>query len=164
MRINLPKITKALNLRDYAPEMEIEITVLVNPPKADLSRLYELRLQSADLLQRARAANKALLQTRTDWIITHKAAPTDADIAEAIETSRAALEQIGHETNLIGAEIVAWMRGNWSQGPDEATHWSVEEIQKLVDYCADQDPALWQWLINRTEQMIEDYRRGQKKA
>lgn len=164
MRFQPQKIFRSLDLREYAPEIETSIVVMVNPPKSELSRLYELRLQQSRIIQRSQAAVRSLQRARTEWIIEHKSMPTDDDLADAIAANRDELEQIANATNLIGAELVAWMRANWSQGPDESTHWSEEDITRLVDYCVDQDPGLWEWLINRTQAMIEDYRRGQKKA
>jgi hypothetical protein len=44
-----------------------------------------------------------------------------------------------------------------SQGPDD-THWTVEEVQNLVELCAETDPRFWPWLIDRIVTMIEEHR------
>lgn len=140
MKFQTPKVFQKLDLREYAPEMETEITVLVNPPRQLLADLYGTRLQISQIVQKVKRVN------------------TKA------EGAKEELEALGNEINLLGEKLVAWMRDNWSQGPDPETHWSQEEIQRLVEYSRDQDPALWIWLVDRTEQMIEAYRAGQKKA
>lgn len=138
------KIIRPLDLRSYAPEMETEIPVWVNPPRSLLAEIDGLALAVVsirkELEEMAGANPENEAQTR----------------ARGKELSRR-LEEIG----LAQAEIMARL---WSQSEDPETHWSVEEVRELVEQASDTDPALWSWMRASTLQMIREYRAGQKKV
>ncbi len=60
------------------------------------------------------------------------------------------------------AEVYRMTAELLSQGPDD-TRWTVEEIQSLVEQCAETDPRFWAWLIGRIVEMIEEHRGNIKK-
>lgn len=57
-------------------------------------------------------------------------------------------------------EIIAEL---WSQGPDPETHWTVDEVVKLIEEKRETDPALFGWLRTETFAMIGAYRNAKKK-
>jgi hypothetical protein len=63
-----------------------------------------------------------------------------------------------------GAGLMTWFAENWSQHPDEETHWTLEEVRALVAHATETDPELWTWLTNRTQEMIAYHRAGSKKG
>ena len=49
-----------------------------------------------------------------------------------------------------------------SQGPEES-HWSADEIEKLLEESAQTDPRFWSWLIEMIVTLIETHRGKIKK-
>jgi hypothetical protein len=56
--------------------------------------------------------------------------------------------------------FTAWFVQLWSQDPDPATHWTVEQVNALED----QDPRLVQWMTEASLQLLVDFGTLQKKA
>jgi formyltetrahydrofolate synthetase len=59
-------------------------------------------------------------------------------------------------------EIGAWFAEIWSQGA-EGTHWTADEVLKMVDTVMEKDPGLWGWLCSETARLIGEHRRIKKK-
>lgn len=138
MEIRVPKIVRPLNLSDYAPEMAgAVIQVWVNPPRQAVESLEEMAVTSTAIVQRMQRLSQ----------------DQQADVQELAKD----LEPIGHG-------LMAWFAENWSQAQDEGTHWSPEEVEKLINEVRDTDPLLWPWLMARTRAMIREYRDGSKKV
>lgn len=137
------KIVRPLDLREYAAEMETEILVWVNPPRA-------LLIENAGLAAAVGAIRDELRALTVDTGEEEKARSRGAELARRL--------------NEIGAEQAQILSQLWSQGTDPAAHWSTEEILDLATRCMETDPALYLWLRERTFQMIADHRAGQKKA
>jgi hypothetical protein len=55
-----------------------------------------------------------------------------------------------------GEKTLAWLAKIWSQEEP----WSVEEITQLYE----SDPALYQWLLRRTFEMVDEHRSAEKKS
>lgn len=146
MNIEIKKIIRPLDLREYAAEMEIEIEVWVNPPRGMLIE-YDGLVEAA----------KNLTTEHTD-ATEGKREEEKEEISVGIDPTEIArrLEEIG------GAqmELIARL---WSQGPEE-TRWTVEELRELVEKSMDTDPGLWRWLVRKTFRMISEHRAGQKKV
>jgi len=87
-----------------------------------------------------------------------------AAVAEArtlLDNDPAAAARLLNELGQQQMEIMAEL---WSQAPDEAGHWTVEEVQALVAGAAETDPRLWSWLVRRTFELISEHREARKKA
>lgn len=147
MRISIPKILRRIDLADYAPELvhpdgkPILVWVWVNPPR--------------DLMERRRA----ILQTGGDAIRRLKDAPaggTDGQGLTLEERRRIVADLADTSTG-----ISAWFAEIWSQGQDPETHWSAEDVLTVGKNST--DPALYVWLQNRTMELIEEHRSGEKK-
>jgi hypothetical protein len=52
----------------------------------------------------------------------------------------------------------------WSQGGDENTHWTSEEVKDLALKTYETDPGLFRWLRDETFLLIGEHRKAQKKA
>lgn len=137
-RFDVLKIVRPIRLSEYAEGYgESVIHVWVNPP-APL-------LQEHDQLVREAEQIKA------------RFAPTDKPSGE--EELKAFVARLGE----IGTAHLEWYARIWSQGP-EGTHWTAEDIGKLVDSFVETDPYLWKWLSELTIDMIRQHRSGQKKG
>jgi uncharacterized protein YydD (DUF2326 family) len=139
------KIVRTLNLRDFAPEMEAEIQVWVNPPRAVLT-------EYSGLVEAVRS-----IRTELDSI------SAQLEDKQEAETGRQRAGELAQRLNEVGRAQMEIFAQLWSQGPEE-TRWTIQEIEQLVERAADTDPALWLWLCRRTLEMITAYRQGQKKA
>jgi hypothetical protein len=140
------KIVRKLDLREYAPEMETEIQVWVNPPR-------RLVVECDGIMEAFRAVRVELQKL--------------AEEAKDPENESAVVargEQLGKQLNELGEAQMAVLAQLWSQGDDPATHWTTEEINALIERGMDTDPVLWPWMTHRTMLMIKTYRAGQKKV
>lgn len=67
----------------------------------------------------------------------------------------------------VTARWMAWM-GSVLFDPTDASgsgeSLTAEDITRLADYCNDQDPQLWDWLVRRVIQEILDFRYAEKKG
>ena len=59
--------------------------------------------------------------------------------------------------------IKAFLSGVWSAG-EAATHWTPEDIQRLMETSVETDPAFVQWALSRTLDMIIDHKSSIKKV
>lgn len=131
MKYLIPKIVRPLDLAEYAPELKGHtVVVWVNPDRAFV--------------------------TQRDELIEQYNLKLDAlkDNPEGIEEFKA----YTFETFLPG--IFGWFAKLWSQGAEDDTHWTVEEIRELEDA----DPALAEFMKRRSMQMIQEHRAKEKKS
>jgi hypothetical protein len=138
MQIKLPKIIKPLKISEYAPGSEEEIQVWVNPPVALLQEYDKTIATARELIEKSVDAQKG--KTFND------------KLKREIEAQS---EEAGTAQIKILSEI-------WSQGP-KLTHYSVEEIKKLIEGTRDADPMFWLWLKDKTIQLIAEHRNYIKK-
>lgn len=68
------------------------------------------------------------------------------------------------ELEKLVKQITGWVAEIWSQGEDAETHWTIEEVDQIIQHSADTDPALWPWLLNSTLDLILEHREAAKKA
>lgn len=59
--------------------------------------------------------------------------------------------------------IYSWFSECWSQGPDDATHWTAAEVKALAEHCTDTDPALWTFVQEGTLRLIQAHRARERK-
>ena len=76
----------------------------------------------------------------------------------------AALERAARESSAdpekTGQALMSWYAECWSQHPDPATHWTVDEVSIVVK----EQPDFYLWTIRRTFALIAQYQAEQKKA
>jgi hypothetical protein len=58
--------------------------------------------------------------------------------------------------------MAAWWAEAWSQGPETA-RWSIEEVEHFLIECSEQDPALWDFIINECWRMVSEHRESARK-
>ena len=138
MKFDIPKITRQVNLGEYAAEYEgTVIWVWVNPP----ARLLE----------------------EHDQVIGEVGRLARELAQEPAESSRDALvEKINKKMSGSANELARIFSQLWSQGPVDM-RWSEDEIRALVQETEGTEPRLWPWLRNETIKAIRDYRAGVKK-
>ena len=83
------------------------------------------------------------------------------DVRQAIKcddqaAAQTAIEHAAKDLVHIFAEL-------WSQGAEE-THWTETEVERLVEETQSTDPLLWNWLRERTIDMIREHRAAVKKG
>lgn len=142
-RIPVAKVIKPLDLADFAPEYQAILHVWANPPKIKVQELIaNMEASLAALSEIPRSVNEP--------------GTSEADK----EKARAALNCLTE----LGEQKMAWLAEIWSQGPDPETHWTVEEIRTLIEETTDDEPRLYPWLVQHTQEIITEWRAGQKKA
>lgn len=138
MKIEIKRIVRPLLLSEFAPEYgDTAVMVWINPTKSLTDRWYALSKRANDMRQ--------VLQAKVE-------AEASAD------EMREPLEQL----TAAGNEIIAWLAEIWSQGPEE-TRFSEQDIKTLIETCQEEDTTLYRWLMDRTYQMIRDYRVEKKR-
>lgn len=139
MKLNIPKITQAIPLADYAPELVHDdgspavVRAWVNPPAALLTRHAELRARGQAALKR---------------------------VKEVGDDKTAAAEVVA-EIAAVGAALSELFAELWSQHADPATHWTPAEVLEVAN--SEANPALYGWLTGRTIAAIGGYRSGFRK-
>lgn len=139
MRFQVPKIVRPLTLTDYAPEMvkpgtaePLIVWVWVNPPVALLDAYDEA-------LERGRELAAKL----------EKAAGDDE------------IRALAQELSANGRRFAEWFAEIWSQGKDENTRWTAQDVLDMGS--SETDPGLHSWLSARTRELIRAHREGQQK-
>lgn len=139
MKLNIPKLTAAVPLTDYAPELVHDdgkaalVWVWINPPASVMNAHAAWRARGQAVIKRLKAI-----------------------ISDAVEVA-AVTQEMGE----VGAGLHALFAELWSARPDPATHWTVEEVATLA--ANQENPALYSWLTGRTIAAINDYRAGIRK-
>jgi len=132
----IPKITRPLRLSAYAPELDTEIHVWVNPPRAMLER-YE------ESFQKVRALSARIQDGKL---------------------SKEEGEEIAKQLEEEGSYQVEFFSELWSQHKDPETHWSAEEVTQLIQGVRETDPMLFVWMTNQSVGLIVEHRTITKKG
>ena len=136
MKIIVPPIVRALSLTDYAPELaaaNLTLQVWVNPTREMLAEFESLKARRNEAQARVRAVTP------------------ETDTAPLID-----------ELSAIGDGFAGWYARIWSQHSDAETHWTLEDVNAVVNN--DANPGLYRWLTGQTWQMIREYRAAEKKS
>lgn len=134
MKFNIPKIVKSISLGEYDESLsEQKIWMWVNPPK-------KMRREFDEIQQGIREQVNLLLEASEE---------KKQKIKKAIEK--------------LQAENSVWWAEMWSQSEDKETHWSVEDVEQLLEKCADKDPQLWSFLIDTSLELLKAHIVGERK-
>ncbi len=161
MIIKLPKIVKPLKIGEYAPGSEEEIQVWVNPPVKLLQEYDETIAKTGEILREIAKKVTTDKKTEDEHFDTEK--PVEPATVEDGNKEPPVKVAFQDELEKIGARQIGILSELWSQGPED-THYSVEEIQQLIEGTRDTDPNFWTWLKNTTILMIVQHRNDLKKA
>lgn len=138
MKFEIPKITKILSAGEYAPELEaVKICVWVNPPRA--------------------------LLNRHDAVMRRLVAAVEMETTKGTTGTKEEGSGFVREVEAISGELCAVFAEFWSAGSDPETHWTADEVDRLITGMVDTDPQLWPWLRVRTLGMIREHRETAKK-
>lgn len=128
MDIQIPRITRPLDLGGYAPELAgVCVQVWVNPPRDFMKRYW-------DLVGENDASGKAAQTTK----------------------GKKAREALLKTVERIGQDFVGWFAELWSQHPEADTHWSKDEVTKLIK--SETDPQLYVWLVGQSMRLVTEHR------
>ena len=177
MKVNIPRVVRPIALSDYAPEFgEQVIQMWVNPPREKRLAFDSITLEGRDerIMIAALIADEEDIERYTtnskehekDHVRRYAAAVLDAIAGVKDLPADEKVERIqGHtnRTDELGEELNSWFAEMWSQGKDEDTHWTAEDVKELIEACLDTDPGLWDFVHESSINALRDYRR-QKKA
>lgn len=148
MKIEIQKVVQPLALNEYQPEYgDAKLMVWVNPPKSMTDERMEHLIQGSALRKELDAF---LMLNREGG-------------AESVDEAKERIKEVLQEMKVLADEMIVWLAQIWSQGPEE-TRMSAEELTEFMEKCNESDPVLYSWLLDRTIQMIRDYRSKKKKA
>jgi len=137
MKFNIPKIVRPLEMSVYAEEMEgLALSVWVNPSRNIKKAFWDCQVELIGLKQEL---NK---------LMATKANPATKKI-----------DALNERVDGIHKTIYAWYANIWSQASDPDTHVAVEEIEAMTD----EDPALWIFIAQGTQALIEEHAEGTRK-
>jgi len=139
-KIKIRKVVRQLDLDDYFGTGESEyIHVWVNPPRS-------IREQHNRNIQESKDVIKDLAALKEDKDATENQYKTIGERLQAV--------------NLAMHEYWATI---WSQGKDESTHWTADEVKELQSAALEDDPILWKFVTDMSIGMMNDYLNGQSK-
>lgn len=150
MQVKIAKIIEPIDLGDYAADMKGQtVQVWVNPDLATLRR-REL------LIEKYNRMTSAMLE------LGKKAGSApEAGRAKLAKETKAQIEEFNEfALGEFASDINAWFAELWSQSPDPSSHWTLDELVKLNEA----DPAFYQWLKNRSVEMLAQHRNHEKKG
>lgn len=137
MKFNIPKIVRRLEMSVYSEEMDgLALHVWVNPSRNIKNEFFSLQIKLVGLRQ------------ELDKLLTDKKKPDDKKA-----------DALNKKTEEINKAIYAWYANIWSQASDPDTHVSADEIEAM----ADEDPALWIFIAQGTQALIEEHTEGIRK-
>jgi len=137
MKFDIPKIIRRLEMSAYAEEMDgLALHVWVNPSRNIKRAFWDCRVELIGLKQEL---NK---------LTATKAKPADKKV-----------DNLNGRVDGIHKTIYAWYANIWSQASDPDTHVAIEEIEAM----ADEDPALWVFIAQGTQALIEEHNEGIRK-
>lgn len=150
MKINIARVIQPLDLGDYAESMRGQVVLVwVNPDRATLRR-RELLIEEYN--RKLREMNDEAQKAKS---ATQKAA------GKIAESFREKMDDFSaYATGEFIRGIHAWFAEIWSQGSNEETQWTPDELVELNEA----DPALYQWMKNHTVNMISEHREREKKG
>lgn len=146
MKLNITKVIQALDLGEYAEAMQGQVVqVWLNPDRATLRR-RELLIEEY---------NRRLEALKNPPQVTEK---NRVKVAERFKTTLDEFNEFALGDFLKG--IHEWFASLWSQHTDAGTHWTTDELVELNEA----DPALYQWMKDRSLKMMEAHRSREKKG
>jgi len=137
MKFDIPKIIRPLEMSAYAEEMEgLALQVWVNPSRNIKKEFWGYQVELIGLKQELNKLTAA------------KANPATKKV-----------DALNERVEVLHKTIYAWYANIWSQASDPDTHVAVEEIEAMTD----EDPALWIFMAQGTQALIEEHTDGTRK-
>lgn len=152
MKLEIKRIVRPLRLREYAEEYGDEaVWVWVNPPRSFRMKLYELAEEFRTAIDRLDELVKQGAEADAENDAADDAGPPSVEV-EA--------ELLGADIEHVTGELHAWWAEMWSQGADEATHWTADEVGDFIEAARDSDPKLWDFAQEGSLELQSDHRTG----
>jgi hypothetical protein len=167
IKFNIPCIARPVDLAKYAPELAEEIAKAAAPIYMWVNLTRGARVQYGLILLEGRRILVALSVTRKpDKDIPKdgvQCTPLGTGTGEADEPQAKALdEELSQQAEALNQRMTAWWAEAWSQGPENA-RWTVEGVQAFLAECSEQDPALWDFIVNECWRMVNGHRESARK-
>lgn len=144
MRFDIPKVLKELNMSLYDQALaDKKLQVWVNPNIRVQNEFYDARAEINRLVK------------RYDQIVENLKQIEEKDQDELVRQ----LEQVNEETKRANDRIYAWYSNILSQASDESSRVAPEELRRV----ANEDPALWKFIAEGTQDLIRAHQEGEAK-
>jgi len=103
-------------------------------------------------------AHKEAVSEMGTWLNGEIAAAKEQAREMPDETERAAfLEEANTRTNAAyDVKMMDWLSDTWLD-------WDRDEVQELYDLLTENHPDAWEWLVQRTTEIIREYRERRSK-
>lgn len=138
MKFIIPPIVRSVELSEYHPDFE------KGPDGAPVRVLVWVN-PTAELLREY--DNLAARRNKCS-----------EDIAKTNDQDK--IIDLAREYAAIGEGVSEWYAKLWSRDNDTATHWTGADVMEM----SAADPALYDWLTQRTWALIAEHRTAQKKV
>jgi hypothetical protein len=145
-KFNIPRIARSVDLAKYAPEVAEEIAKAAPPIYMWVNLTRGAHLQYAEIVREWRSV----------------LAPLTAEPTVDKSQAKAAIQEMSGQAEALNQRTAGWWSEVWSQGPENA-RWTVDEVQALMVQCSEQDPALWDFIINECWRMVAQHRESARK-
>ena len=154
--LRLPRKTEELDLGEYHESLQGQVIhVWVNLTKAMHDRWNLLQRDIRAAAEETKAIDTAHFERVKNRTPKGKEVDRAAPLGERLQ---ARLDANVKEINRINEEIFAWYAEVWSQHADVETHSTPEDVGNFAKQCAEEDPALWQWVTVGTQAKIIAHR------
>jgi len=154
MKFEFVKIILPLELADYiAAYAGQRLQVWVNPPRA-------MKQEREEIIRRSGQILKGIIDGQQSSVISSQSSGKPF-LKRVLGIFKRQMDSV--ELNAVrrmNADMFGWLSRIWSQHEDPESHWTVDEIPVVYD----SDPALYQWMVRRTIEMMESFRTEKKKA
>jgi hypothetical protein len=154
MKFEFVKIVLPLELADYiAAYAGQRLQVWVNPPRA-------MKQEREEIIRRSSRMLKGIIDGQQSSVINSQSSekPFLKRVLGIFKRQMDSTELIAVQR--MNTDMFGWLSRIWSQHEDMESRWTVDEIQVVYDT----DPALYQWMVRRTIEMMESFRTEKKKA
>jgi hypothetical protein len=149
MKFQIAQIVLPLELSEYTEAyLGKRLMVWVNPPR-------EVKEERESILRDYSRALKHVLTPETIL----RASPLKKGRDFLSRLFGTPTPDVKSRLDAVNERMFAWLVKIWNQHEDEDCAWPVEDIRALYEA----DPAMYQWVVQRTVQMISDFRGESKK-
>ncbi len=153
MKIEIPRVVRALELGGYVAEMkEARILMWVNPPVSKRRAFYE----TADRIDQL---NEAIA------LLGPKGPAPEPPRPDMRPNAYVGLprDELSAKVEELYKIVCAWWAEMWSQGEAADTHWTAEEVDKLFSDAGETDPELIDFIRKGCLRLMAEYRESAKK-
>jgi hypothetical protein len=147
MRLEIPKIIEKLKLSDYAEAWgDQTFDVWVNPTK-EVNVLHDKNVEEANsIINKLHELKAARAKNGEEW---------------SKSTGKTTEIELKAELEQVNKNALEWYSIIWSQG-EEKNHVDYDEVASLFETAKESDPMFFQWLCEKTIELVIAHRVNRK--